>query len=103
MLNIIPDLDQFSLGEPGGPVSIYAAPTAAAKKSAKRACASKASAKTVAHVARRAPAKKSDGAKWELPSLAMGPSVAMAGGFADGPSGPMMSGGFVDGPSGPMM
>ena len=30
MLNIIPDLEQFSLGEPGGPVSIYAAPKAAA-------------------------------------------------------------------------
>ena len=104
MLNIIPDLEQFSLGEPGGPVSIYAAPKAAAKKTAKCACAPKAAAQKKCCVAKKSAEKKSDSGKWELPSLAAGPSgPMMGGGYADGPSGPMMGGGFADGPSGPML
>lgn len=77
MLNVETDLEAFSLGEPGGPVSIHLK-TAPAK-------IRKASAKGRAKTAKTAPVAST------LP-----PAVSAA--FSDGPSGP---GFFSDGPSGP--
>ncbi len=93
MLNVPVDVDLFSLGEPGGPVSLQTPATP------KKRCAAASPAPKAAPASRRkAPAKKPA----PVPSLLRqdGPSGPMGGGF-DGPSGPMGGGGF-DGPSGPM-
>lgn len=102
MINITPDLEQFSLGEPGGSVSMK--PNAS---SAKKAPAKKAPAKAVAKASScKCACKKTSGKKSKepaagsaFPALDAGPSGPMFGGgmFMDGPSGPMF-----DGPSGPM-
>ncbi|GEM_PF-6849033 len=100
MLNITPDLEQFSLGEPGGPVSMKAATK---KPAAKKAPATKL--KPVAVPAKKSTCKKSASkaaapAQSGYPALDAGPSGPMLNfGFQDGPSGPM----FQDGPSGPTL
>ena len=102
MLNVPVDVDLFSLGEPGGPVSLQApvtkkgkvVPAAAPKASAP----SRRKAAAPAKKAPVAPVLRQDGPSGPLGSGFDGPSGPM-GGF-DGPSGPM--GGF-DGPSGPML
>ena len=101
MLNIEPDLELFSLGEPGGPVSIHAttpprrcAGKASAGKPAKRACgASRKNSRAAASRLPRAPAASS------LPPACDGPSGPAPAAF-DGPSGPVPA--VFDGPSGPM-
>ncbi len=102
MLNVPVDVDLFSLGEPGGPVSLQAPVTKKGK--VVPAAAPKASAPSRRKAA--APAKKAPVApvlRQDGPSGPMGgfdgPSGPLGSGF-DGPSGPM--GGF-DGPSGPML
>ncbi len=95
MLNVETDLEVFSLGEPGGPVSIHQK-TAPAK-------IRKVSAKGKAKVAKAAfaqsslpPAMGFQGDSSPAPAFSDGPSGP--GFFSDGPSGP---GFFSDGPSGP--
>ncbi len=104
MLNVAVDLDLFSLGEPGGPVSLQApvtkkgkvVPAAAPKASAppRRKAAAPAKKAPVAPVLRQ------DGPSGPLGSAFDGPSGPMGSAF-DGPSGPM--GSAFDGPSGPML
>ena len=92
MLNIEPDLELFSLGEPGGPVSIHAT-------TPPRRCAGKASAGKPAKRACGASRKKSPAAASSLPPAFDGPSGPAPAAF-DGPSGPVPA--VFDGPSGPM-
>lgn len=93
MLNIEPDLELFSLGEPGGPVSIHATTPL-------RRCAGKASAGKPAKRACGASRKKSPSpAASSLPPAFDGPSGPAPAAF-DGPSGPVPA--VFDGPSGPM-
>lgn len=98
MLNIIPDLGQFSLGEPGGPVSLklQGKPGKPAKATPKLPAVKK----TAHRVSTSAPVKAASANPYNY-----GPSGPM---FTGGPSGPMFTGGpsgpaFMGGPSGPMI
>ena len=98
MMNIIPDLEQFSLGEPGGPVSLklQGKPGKPAKATPKLLAVKK----TAHRVSTSAPVKAASANPYNY-----GPSGPA---FIGGPSGPMFTGGpsgpaFGEGPSGPMI
>ena len=98
MLNIIPDLEQFSLGEPGGPVSLKL--QGKSGKPAKAMPKLPAMKKTAHRVSTSAPVKAASANPYNY-----GPSGPA---FSGGPSGPMFTGGpsgpaFMGGPSGPMI